>query len=91
MPETSPVALLSGANPAPGGAPPSPRLLTEKQVAALLGVTTRTLQRWRVTGNGPAWIRVGPRIVRYSEAVMAEWAGGRTFAHRAAELAGGAA
>src|SRR5688572_2673014 len=91
MPETSPVALLSGVSPVSGGALPSPHLLTEKQVATLLGVTTRTLQRWRVTGNGPAWVRVGPRMVRYSEAVMVEWAEGRTFAHRAAELAGGAA
>jgi predicted DNA-binding transcriptional regulator AlpA len=82
MPETFPAT--------PVDASPSPRLLTEKQVATLLGVTARTLQRWRVTGDGPAWVRVGPRMVRYSEAVMVEWAGGRTFAHRAAELAEGA-
>lgn len=64
------------------------RFLSEKDVAARLGVTTRTLQRWRVSGEGPEWVRTGPRMVRYSDAAISAWAEGRTFAHRAAELAG---
>jgi predicted DNA-binding transcriptional regulator AlpA len=84
---TAPVVLLSGAEPAPARASSS-QMLTEKAVAARLGVTARTLQRWRTTGDGPAWIRIGPRMIRYSEAGVSAWAAARTYAHRAAELAG---
>lgn len=88
MSVTSPVGLLSRAGIVPADAPSS-RLLTEKTVADLLSVTPRTLQRWRVTGDGPTWVRIGPRMIRYSEAAVSTWAAGRTFAHRAAELAEG--
>lgn len=86
MPATSPAALLSGVNSTPTEAPSTSRLYTERTVADLLGVTTRTLQRWRITGDGPAWVRCGPRMVRYPEAAVSAWAAGRTYAHRAAEL-----
>ncbi|AWK87888.1 hypothetical protein DEW08_06230 [Azospirillum thermophilum] len=56
----------------------------------MLGVTTRTLQRWRVTGEGPAWVRIGVRLIRYAETDVAAWKERHTYAHRAAELAGGA-
>ena len=88
MSDISAATFLAGANTAPTGAFQSTRLLTEKAVADRLDVTTRTLQRWRVTGQGPAWVRIGPRMVRYSETDVSAWAAGRTFAHRAAELAG---
>lgn len=43
-------------------------LLTEKEVARLLGVSTYLLQRWRCYGGGPNYIRVGGRggrAIRY--------------------------
>jgi len=40
-------------------------LLTPIQAAAILQVKPNTLAKWRVTGEGPAFIHVG-RVVRYS-------------------------
>lgn len=46
-------------------------LLDEKQVAARLQISIRALQRWRATGGGPPFVRVGPRFVRYEEQALA--------------------
>jgi hypothetical protein len=40
-------------------------LLTPIQAAAILQVKPNTLAKWRVTGEGPAFIHAG-RVVRYS-------------------------
>lgn len=40
-------------------------LLTEKQAAPPLGVKIRTLQEWRMTGRGPAFVRLSARAIRY--------------------------
>ena len=47
--------------------------LTEKQVARILGISHRTLQRWRSIGGGPSFSKLG-RVVRYEFAVVAEFA-----------------
>ena len=39
--------------------------LTEKELAARWGMTHRTLQGWRATGKGPAFIRIGERSIFY--------------------------
>lgn len=39
-------------------------LLTEHEVAALLALSHRTLQRWRWLGQGPAFVKLGG-AVRY--------------------------
>jgi len=62
-------------------------LLKEKQAAERLGVSRRTLQRWRLSGDGPPFVRIGPRRVAYAEAALAAWCERRTFHHRAAEVA----
>ena len=41
--------------------------LTEKELAARWGMTHRTLQGWRATGKGPAFIRIGERSIFYRE------------------------
>jgi len=41
-------------------------LLDEKQAAARLAVSVRTLQTWRVRGTGPAFVKMGA-AVRYAE------------------------
>jgi predicted DNA-binding transcriptional regulator AlpA len=70
------------------GATPAPELyLTEEQFAQRYQVGRRTAQRWRRTGQGPAWVRWGPRAVRYRVADVERWAVDRTFRHRADELA----
>ena len=47
-------------------------LLSTKQTADLLGVSHRTLEGMRLTGNGPAFIKVG-RLVRYEMASIQAW------------------
>lgn len=42
--------------------------ITETQLAERWGVTTRTLQLWRKNGQGPAFVRIGPKSVFYREA-----------------------
>ena len=41
--------------------------LTETDLANRWDVTPRTLQRWRRTGDGPAFIRIGERSIFYRE------------------------
>jgi hypothetical protein len=63
-----------------------PAYINESQFCARYGITPRTAQRWRVTGDGPPWCRLGLRRVLYRLADCEEWAKYRTFAHRAAEI-----
>lgn len=47
-------------------------LLTTAEVAAILGVTPRTVERWRnLTGGGPPYVRIGRRTIRYEAAAVA--------------------
>lgn len=48
-----------------------PKLLSPQQVAAILGVTQRTLERWRITGEGPPFVRLSRSTIRYSEPAIA--------------------
>ncbi|WP_207622783.1 helix-turn-helix transcriptional regulator [Falsiroseomonas algicola] len=61
--------------------------LNERDFAARYLIAARTLQRWRGTGEGPPYIRLGPRRIVYPLAAAEAWAAARTFPHRAAELA----
>jgi predicted DNA-binding transcriptional regulator AlpA len=49
------------------------RFLTEQQVAAQLGMSIKTLQRWRLLGQGPRFRKFGG-AVRYSVADIEAWA-----------------
>ena len=40
-------------------------LLTPAQTAEALGVGTKTLERWRSTGDGPRFVKLSPGTVRY--------------------------
>lgn len=39
--------------------------LSENDLAARWGITTRTLRMWRKDGNGPKWIVIGKNTIRY--------------------------
>ena len=52
--------------------PESLRELNPSEMADFLGVTTRTLQRWREKGDGPEFYMLG-REPRYPLAWHAEW------------------
>jgi excisionase family DNA binding protein len=49
-------------------------LLTVEDAAARLKISKHTLNRWRVTGEGPPFVKYGPRLVRYTEHMLDEWA-----------------
>ncbi len=42
-----------------------PILLTETEAAKLLGFSIRTLQKWRMSGDGPKFVRMSARAIRY--------------------------
>lgn len=65
--------------------------LTEEEFAERYHLGRRTAQRWRQTGEGPAWVRLGQRRVLYRLTDCEAWAAERTFHHRADELARSAA
>jgi hypothetical protein len=43
----------------------------DTDIAARWRITTRTLDRWRVDGRGPAWMRLNSRILYRAEDVLA--------------------
>jgi predicted DNA-binding transcriptional regulator AlpA len=53
-------------------------LLTVEEAALRLKISKHTLNRWRVTGEGPPFIKYGPRLVRYLDSVLDAWALKRT-------------
>jgi predicted DNA-binding transcriptional regulator AlpA len=52
-------------------------MLTVEDAAARLKISKHTLNRWRVTGEGPPFVKYGPRLVRYIDSVLDEWAKNR--------------
>lgn len=42
---------------------PAPTALPTAEAARYTGLSPGTLKKWRVTGDGPAYVRVGSRIV----------------------------
>jgi excisionase family DNA binding protein len=47
-------------------------LLTQDEAARRLGMSVRSLERHRVAGTGPRFVKLG-RLVRYREADLREW------------------
>jgi predicted DNA-binding transcriptional regulator AlpA len=46
---------------------------TEREVSELLGIKVKTLQRWRLLGRGPRFVKAGTRLVRYPASGLASW------------------
>ncbi|WP_203310070.1 helix-turn-helix transcriptional regulator [Sphingomonas beigongshangi] len=42
-----------------------PMLLLPRTVGEMLGLTERTLERWRITGEGPRYVKLSRSTVRY--------------------------
>ena len=51
----------------------STKLMNTDEVAEHLSITIQTLFRWRQKGYGPAWMRIGPRIIRHKMSDVVEW------------------
>lgn len=49
------------------------QLLDERQTARLIRVSRGCLRHWRAVGQGPPWLRIGERLVRYNVAALREW------------------
>jgi len=50
-------------------------------------IPPRTAQRWRASGGGPPFVRLGRRRVAYRVADVERWLQERTYKSRADELA----
>jgi len=51
----------------------SPLILTEAEAARLLSVGARTLQAWRLNGDGPDFVTLGVRRIGYQRSVLLAW------------------
>jgi len=58
----------------------------EKGLALFLSIPRRTLQRWRVSGDGPPFVRAGMRRILYRREAVEAWAASREYRHRASEI-----
>ena len=65
MPAPPPTAVSAGTMPASDIAPATAELLAPAQAADLLGVRAQVLERWRGTGDGPAFVRLSSKTIRY--------------------------
>ena len=61
----SPIIDGSDALPQPGAGDYWNGLISEKAAAVFYGVTVRTMQKLRQGGNGPKYIRLPSRCIRY--------------------------
>lgn len=56
---------MSIETPKPPSAANPTDLLDENEAAASLSVAVQTLRNWRWKGEGPLYVKVGARLVRY--------------------------
>ena len=64
------------------------KYLGTREAAAFLGLSPRTLDRYRVTGEGPAFHKFGARIL-YAKADLEEWAAARRMTSTSDDRADG--
>jgi hypothetical protein len=57
--------------------------IDEDGLAERYFIPPRTAQRWRATGGGPPFVRLGQRRVLYRIADVEAWLRERTYRHRA--------
>ena len=66
----------------------STRYLGTREAAAFLGLSPRTLDRYRVTGEGPAFHKFGARIL-YAQDDLEDWAAARRMTSTSDDRAAG--
>lgn len=62
------------------------RYLVQKEAAKYLRLSSRTLERYRVVGTGPRFIKAGRRVL-YRRDALDDWTSERTFSSTAAAQA----
>src|SRR5271157_2406791 len=76
----APPSLLA---PAPASGQHAGELITPAAAADRLSVTAKVLERWRGTGDGPAFVRLTSKTIRYRPADIEAFVAGRTRASTA--------
>ena len=61
------------------------RLLTQAEASRLLRLSERTLERLRLQGGGPLYVKCG-RSVRYREADLEKWIDARVDSNTSQEI-----
>ena len=61
-------------------------LLTQREAASVLRLSERTLERFRCSGLGPKFIRLGQKSVRYQQSALDEWIAERVVQSTSAEV-----
>lgn len=56
---------------------PAQKFLRPPAAAEYLGLSTSTLNSWRVHGGGPEFVRLGARLVAYEIESLDKWARAR--------------
>ena len=64
----------SKTTPAPGGreARPERSFLDTRRAAKVIGMSRRTLEKWRTLGKGPPYLKLGRRVL-YSSTDLEAW------------------
>ena len=65
--------------------PADQHVLDERTAADFIGSSRRTLQRWRGTGEGPPYHRLGKRRVAYMRSELLAWLTARRHTSTSAE------
>lgn len=56
--------------------------LTTREAAGYLGLSHKALERWRLIGQGPVWVKLG-HAVRYPRAELEQWVAVRRSDYKA--------
>lgn len=49
------------------------KILSRKDAAKFLGVAVITMDTWRARGEGPPYLRVGPRRIAFRQSDLERW------------------
>ena len=55
--------------------------LSESEADNYLGISKKTLQRWRFDHKGPAYAKLNGKLIRYHQADLDEWMDQQTITH----------
>lgn len=58
-------------------------LVCTKEAARFLGLHPNTLVKWRIGGDGPQYVRIGSRTIRYDIRILERWLERRRYDHTA--------
>lgn len=51
----------------------SKMLVNERHAAEIMGISVKTAQGWRFKGDGPRFVKIGKKAIRYQICDIFEW------------------